>query len=91
MRKSAFFLVVIVVASFFALANAQPEAKNKFQFTLKAVKSIYNAGEKIELIAALSNLSHQEKTLIETRQMGFTLYNPQFDLYISGTGTNGTQ
>ena len=91
MRKLAFFLVFFVVASFFAPANAQPEAKNTFQFTLKAVKSIYKAGEKIELIATLSNVSNREMILIETKQMGFTLYNPQFDLYISGTGTNGTQ
>lgn len=89
--KKLVSLGVIVIVCFFTLASAQQEAKNQFQLTLKAVKSLYKAGEKIEIIATLTNLSNQKKTLKETKQVKFTLYNPQFDIYISGKGTNGTQ
>lgn len=67
------------------------EAKNQLQLTLKAVRSTYKAGEKIELKARLANLSDEQKNAAEAKQTGYSLFNPQFDMYIVGKGNNGTQ
>ena len=86
--RTSFILILLLLAFIPFVFDSMLELRYQFRY---AKEIFFNIVIFLLTCVFIVNLLNQKKTLKETKQVKFTLYNPQFDIYISGKGTNGTQ